>query len=254
MSLGERIRALRKQRGWTQARLSERLNLDDTTISAYERGVSRPDVGILRALAAAFEVPIDYLVAGSWGSGPGQLTIHVPVLVSNVFGAPLLNDVNISSYVAAPLHLAEKANCAWGVADAALSGVGIEPGDLVYLSTDTKDLADGDLVLATIISAGEEMGPAQPAPQPGTVLRFYRDQDENRCLVAANPDYDQIQVDANVEIQAIFVGLLVERVPRDLRSQPRELTRDELVARLAQVDGVDPDTIAGLLEVLRRRK
>ena len=47
----EKIRALREAKGLSQAELAEALGLDQTTVSAWERGVSEPTVFNLRRLA-----------------------------------------------------------------------------------------------------------------------------------------------------------------------------------------------------------
>jgi transcriptional regulator with XRE-family HTH domain len=54
--LGNRVRELRKQRGWTQERLEEHSGLDRTYISDIERGVRNPSVKSLEKLAKALKV------------------------------------------------------------------------------------------------------------------------------------------------------------------------------------------------------
>jgi len=43
--LSEKIKTLREQRGWSQLALAERLGIEQSTVSRWERGLSRP-VGI----------------------------------------------------------------------------------------------------------------------------------------------------------------------------------------------------------------
>lgn len=47
----EKIRALREAKGLSQAELAEALGVDQTTISAWERGVAEPTLFNLRRLA-----------------------------------------------------------------------------------------------------------------------------------------------------------------------------------------------------------
>ena len=47
-SLPEQIKSMRQHRGWTQTQLAERLGIEQSTVSRWERGLSRP-VGIYLA-------------------------------------------------------------------------------------------------------------------------------------------------------------------------------------------------------------
>lgn len=47
----EKIRALRESKGMTQTELAEALGVDQTTVSAWERGVAEPTLANLRRLA-----------------------------------------------------------------------------------------------------------------------------------------------------------------------------------------------------------
>jgi transcriptional regulator with XRE-family HTH domain len=62
MALGERIKELRKEHGWSQAELGERVSTDSQRISRYENGRITPSVDALVRLADALGVSIDYLV------------------------------------------------------------------------------------------------------------------------------------------------------------------------------------------------
>ena len=61
MSLGERIRQLRQQRGWSQAQLSKKLNIHQKQISGYERSIHVPSVELLIRMAELFNVSLDYI-------------------------------------------------------------------------------------------------------------------------------------------------------------------------------------------------
>lgn len=60
--LGERVRELRKEHGWSQAALGQRIGTDSHRISRYENGHITPSVDALVKLADALEVTVDYLV------------------------------------------------------------------------------------------------------------------------------------------------------------------------------------------------
>ena len=62
MALGERIKTLRKEHGWSQADLATRLNADAGQISRYENGKITPSVEAVLRLADIFDVCCDYLL------------------------------------------------------------------------------------------------------------------------------------------------------------------------------------------------
>ena len=62
---GARIRALRKQRGWTMKQLGQRMELAESTISGYENEIRRPDLDTLIRFAELFGVSVDYLLGRS---------------------------------------------------------------------------------------------------------------------------------------------------------------------------------------------
>ena len=49
--VGELIQKLRKERGWTQKYLADKMNISDRTVSKWERGLGLPDVGLLKNLS-----------------------------------------------------------------------------------------------------------------------------------------------------------------------------------------------------------
>lgn len=57
----ERLRKLRKARGFTQAALAKQIGVDNTTICKYETGDRTPDVTTAFKLAACLKVRIDDL-------------------------------------------------------------------------------------------------------------------------------------------------------------------------------------------------
>jgi len=55
-ALGTRIKALRKQRGWSQERLAERAGISTQYVSNIERGKENPTLDLLLGLAEALRV------------------------------------------------------------------------------------------------------------------------------------------------------------------------------------------------------
>ena len=62
--LAENLKVLRKERGWTQQALADRLGLTRPTLGAYEEGRSEPKLSVLIDMAACFDITVDALVRG----------------------------------------------------------------------------------------------------------------------------------------------------------------------------------------------
>lgn len=62
--LGARIAALRRQAGWNQAELAEKLRISPSAVGMYEQGRREPSADILVALAQVLGVSVDYLLTG----------------------------------------------------------------------------------------------------------------------------------------------------------------------------------------------
>jgi transcriptional regulator with XRE-family HTH domain len=60
--LGERIRRLRKERGWTQAKFAERIGCSRRAVVYYERDGKYPPAPVLAAMAGAFQINIEALM------------------------------------------------------------------------------------------------------------------------------------------------------------------------------------------------
>jgi transcriptional regulator with XRE-family HTH domain len=64
MEFGERLAALRRERGLTQASLAERAGVNVVQLRRYEAGNTEPTLGSIRRLAVALSVSSDALVFG----------------------------------------------------------------------------------------------------------------------------------------------------------------------------------------------
>ena len=62
---GAGIRALREKQGLTQARLAEKLNVSDKTVSKWETGRGYPDITLLEPIAKVLGVSLAELFAGT---------------------------------------------------------------------------------------------------------------------------------------------------------------------------------------------
>ena len=63
-ALGSFLAQLRKEKGWTQKDLAERLYVSDKAVSKWERGLSAPDVSLLMPLAELLGVSVTELLEG----------------------------------------------------------------------------------------------------------------------------------------------------------------------------------------------
>lgn len=63
MELGEKIKALRIERGLTQEQLAAKLYVSRTAVSKWETGGGTPNLDSLQALARLFEVSVDNLLS-----------------------------------------------------------------------------------------------------------------------------------------------------------------------------------------------
>ena len=58
------LKRLRRQKRITQFELAEALNISQTSVSKYERGVTQPDLNVIVLMADYFGVSVDELVRG----------------------------------------------------------------------------------------------------------------------------------------------------------------------------------------------
>ena len=61
-SVGQVIATLRKEKGWTQLELAEKLQVSDKAVSKWEKDNGTPSIEFFPILAELFGVTIDYLM------------------------------------------------------------------------------------------------------------------------------------------------------------------------------------------------
>ena len=62
MKLDEKLVSLRKEKGITQLKVAEELDISRQAISRWESGVAMPSTENLRRLSELYSVPLDYLI------------------------------------------------------------------------------------------------------------------------------------------------------------------------------------------------
>lgn len=60
-TLSERLKHSRERKGLSQTEAARRININNKTLSRYEKGGSEPDLQTLKSLAELYGVTIDYL-------------------------------------------------------------------------------------------------------------------------------------------------------------------------------------------------
>jgi transcriptional regulator with XRE-family HTH domain len=82
MSIAEKIKALRKEKKWSQSELSKTIDVHTKHISRYENGKATPGPEILKKMADAFGVSTDYLIYEDVHKN-GKIKIDDPELLEN---------------------------------------------------------------------------------------------------------------------------------------------------------------------------
>lgn len=62
MSLGKKIKFLRRKYNLTQKEMSKKINISYSSISKYENNQSLPDLETLKKIAVFFNISVDYLL------------------------------------------------------------------------------------------------------------------------------------------------------------------------------------------------
>ena len=105
-SVGQRIAKLRKDNGWSQLELAQKLNVSDKTVSKWENG-GMPGIDLFPQIAKLFNVSIDYLITGNEESSPlkenkvednceNTAQEDLPIRRSKKYTCPMCKKVNIN--------------------------------------------------------------------------------------------------------------------------------------------------------------
>ena len=86
MTMGERIKMLREQRGITQSELAEICKVSDKAVSTWENGRNIPRMGAIQRMADYFGIPKSAIIENI---APPVDAIRIPVLGNIPAGIPL---------------------------------------------------------------------------------------------------------------------------------------------------------------------
>ncbi len=91
--LGENIRFLRKQKGFTQADLAHKLGLNRSLIGAYEEGRSEPRLKTMQALCLLFKTDLEQLVNSDLSAAvTGKKTVDIKGEKLRILPIPVSED------------------------------------------------------------------------------------------------------------------------------------------------------------------
>lgn len=95
-SIGKIISELRKEKGWTQIELAEKLQVSDKAISKWEQDSGTPSIEFFPDLAEVFGVSIDFLMTGKKVE-PEIIAISKAELCAKNDDTSLVNDINLTT-------------------------------------------------------------------------------------------------------------------------------------------------------------
>ena len=119
-TFAERLKSLRREKGWSQQRLADELDLSKSSVNMYERGEREPGFETMEAIADLFNVDMNYLygrtdikIADPIVLAPKKPTIppgfepmpemvQVPLIGSIACGTPITAEQNVKSYIGVP--------------------------------------------------------------------------------------------------------------------------------------------------------
>lgn len=214
IDVGKMIAAIRKDRGYSQYQLAQKLNMSKQSISNYERGAREPDYMTLEAIADVLNVPMSMLISredqekalseiyDSYDKKPfisGELRNieikRIPILGDTAAGMPIIANRKYDEYINVPVDR-HKFNAAVRV-----TGDSMEPnyhiGDLALIHYQ-EDVEDGQIA---VVCLDDEV----------TLKRVYHNQN-GLMLISDNPKYAPMPVTSdevnNIHLTGRAVGVI----------------------------------------------
>lgn len=148
-TFAERLKSLRREKGWSQQRLADTLELSKSSVNMYERGEREPGFETMEAIADLFNVDMNYLygrtdvkIADPIMPEPKKPTIppgfepmpkmkKIPLIGSIACGEPITAEQNIEKMVDVP----ENIRCDFSLTchGDSMVDAGIHDKDVVYI-------------------------------------------------------------------------------------------------------------------------
>ena len=149
---GEKIRDARKAAGMTQRQLADKLEVSNTSISNWEKNLSRPDPDMIQHLCWALNVQPNYFFSVSTAPFPDNILPmpemrKIPLLGTIACGAPILAEEHIEDHVDIPKHI--HADFALRCKGDSMINARIFDGDIVYIRQ--QDTVENGEIAAVLV-------------------------------------------------------------------------------------------------------
>ena len=146
---GDKIRDARKAAGLTQRQLAERISVSNTSISNWEKNLSRPDPDTIQNLCWALDVQPNYFFGAESVSNVIELPEfrQIPLIGTIACGTPILAQENVEDKVDMPEHI--HADFALRCKGDSMINARIFDGDIVYIRK--QDTVENGEIAAVLI-------------------------------------------------------------------------------------------------------
>lgn len=188
MGVGEKIKIMMKNRGYSQVRLAKKAQISQSGLSTIINGGSSPSATTLKAIAAALDCSVAELMGESDASFIQIAKNSVPIVGEIACGTPITAQQNIDGFADVPdgVHADFALRC---------------KGDSM-----TPTFQDGDLVLIRQQPEVEEGQIAAVGINGEATLKHVYRREYGLMLVADNPKYPPIVTNENVIIYGLAIG------------------------------------------------
>ena len=240
-SFTERLIYLIKESGTSHTTIFEKTGISTGNLSSYRSGRIKPSFDAIVALSDFFNVSTDWLLKGT-GPVPEQFPQrHVPVYGCVGSGTKFLNE-NLTEYLTKTLDC-DSIDFSCCVKGDRMQYVGIYDGDTAFFKQ--ADIPQPGQIVAVRNLTGENK----------LTLQFFIKKNSQAYFRSANPDYEDVLMTSDHQIDGVLVGLLKVQVPSlsDYESflsykQQSEAAWAEIIA-LAFNNGIPAQFVKQLIEM-----
>lgn len=192
--IGDNIRFLRKQAGYSQGQIAQKLHIKQASVSNWESGKTAPDINNLNLLSEIFGVSINDLLSDKPRRELDSIRVirnAVPIVGEIACGTPITAEQNIEGYGDIPegVHADFALRCKGDSMEPTF-----RPGDLVLIRKQ-PEVENGQIAAVSI--DGE------------ATLKHVYQQDGGLLLIADNPSYSPVYVPLGSDREIVIHGLAV---------------------------------------------
>lgn len=80
LNIGSKISTLRKEKGWSQGDLAQKIDASREIIGKYERNENLPSIEMVAKMAKAFGVTVDFLIGEGENASYDKETVDVSTI------------------------------------------------------------------------------------------------------------------------------------------------------------------------------